>query len=158
MTQLGPAQVGQFLCWQGDELVRIWRLARASARPEVFPGLLDGAVAAFFERAGELLQGGAAPEEVWRGLGGLVRWPPAVAPAELEVEWGVVEEVLAATCDSVNAAPEVRAWLVAAAGACRGGMAHLREPGAAPAGVVAAVVFSSVAPPPSRHGGEDTLS
>ncbi|GEJ56692.1 hypothetical protein [Anaeromyxobacter diazotrophicus] len=158
MTQLGPAQVALFLAQQGEELVRIWRLARATARPEVFPGLLDGVVAEFFARAGELLARGAPAAEVWRGLGGVVRWPTTVDAAELDAEWVLVEQVLAATCESVNAAPEVSGWLLDAVGGCRLGLRELWKPGAAPEAIVTALVFSSVAPPPSRHGEDDTVS
>lgn len=158
VTWLGPAQVGLFLEQQSEELLRIWRLARAAARSDVFPGLIDGVVGDFFARAGALLAGGAAPEEVWRELAGLVRWPLGVAPGELELEWGLVEEVLAATTESVNAAPEVSTWLSLAIAACRAGTPQLPFRGAAPEAVVTAIVFSSVAPPAPRHGEEETLS
>jgi hypothetical protein len=158
VTRLGPGHVGLFLEQQGEELVRIWRLARATERPDVFPGLVDGILADFFVRSGELLATGAPPEEAWRGLAGLVRWPTSVAPAELDAEWVLVEEVLAATCESVNAAPEVSAWLAQAVAACRAGTPRLTARGEGPRAVVTALVFSSVEPPPSRHGEEETVS
>lgn len=158
MTRMGPAQVALFLAQQGEELVRIWRLARATARPEVFPGLLDGVAAEFFARSGELLARGAPAEEVWRGLAGVVRWPTTIPADELDAEWVLVEQVLTATCESVNAAPEVAGWLLDAVGHCRLGVRQLWEPGAAPEPIVAALVFSSVAPPPARHGTDDTVS
>jgi len=158
VTRLGPEQVALFLSQQGDELVRIWRLARATERPDVFPGLVDGVVAAFFARASELLAAGAKPEEVWSGLGGFVRWPLSIPPDELDAEWLVVEQVLTATCESVNAAPEVSRWLHDAVDACRFGTKRLWEPGEAPEAIVTALVFSSVAPPEPRHGEEETAS
>ena len=69
---LGPEKVGFFVRQHRDELTRIWRMARAEARPEVFPGLLDDVVGSFFETCADLLSRGAAPEEVWAGVAGLV--------------------------------------------------------------------------------------
>ncbi len=149
MTRLGPAKVGPFLRQQSEELMRIWRLARASERPDVFPGLLDDVVGRFFEHAGDLLVSGAAPESVWSELIGLVRWPPPLAPGELTQEWAVLMEVLSAACESVNADPAVSAWLTRAVAACEAGTAALgggRD--RAPAGIVTAVVFSPI---DSRH-------
>jgi len=144
VTQLGPQQVGQFLRQQGEELTRIWRVARASERPQVSFGLIDALVLPFFDRAGELLAAGAAPEEVWAGLSGLVRWPPKLLPMEHTREWALVLEVLGAACESVNAAPAVLTWLTRAVEVCRDGVASLRgegSPEVAP-GVVPVLVFS----------------
>ena len=157
MTRLGPAKVGHFLRQQSEELTRIWRLARATARPTVFPGLLDGVVQPFFERAGELLPAGAAPEDIWQGLVGVVRRAPAIGPGELTQEWAVLVEVLAAACESVNAEPAVAEWLTGAAAAGEAGTTKLVEGrGAAPPGVVTAVVFSSVTPRQPRAETEET--
>jgi hypothetical protein len=146
-VSLASEKVGLFLQSQADELARIWRLARAGARPDVFPGLIDGLVAAFFLRAGELVATGAPPEAVWRGLIGLVRWPPSLAPAELSEEWSLMAEVVGAACESVNAAPEAVAWLARAAAAAEAGTAALAGGhGATPEGIVTAIVFSSVSP------------
>ncbi len=149
MTRLGPAKVGLFLRQQSEELTRIWRLARASERPDVFPGLLDDVVARLFDRLGHLLVNGSAPETTWSGLVGLVRWPPPLAPGELTREWAVLMEVLSAACESVNADPAVERWLTRAVGICEAGTTALgggRDKG--PAGVVIALVFSSLDP---RH-------
>ena len=143
MTRLGPAKVGPFLRQQSEELTRIWRVARASERPDVFPGLLDDVVVRFFDHLGELLVNGGAPDDAWSGLFGLVRWPPPLAPGELAQEWAVLMEVLSAACESVNADPAVVVWLTRAVGACEAGTTALgggRDKG--PAGVVTAVVFS----------------
>jgi hypothetical protein len=152
VTRLGPEQVGHFLLQQDEELTRIWRVARASERPEVAPGLIDGLVLPFFERAGELLASGADPEAVWAGLSGLVRWAPALAPGELTREWELVIEVLRAACESVNAAPVVRTWLARAVAVCQEGSAALRAGAAAPDGIVTALLFAGY----EAVGREDT--
>ncbi len=144
---LSPDKVGLFLRSQAEELERIWRDARAASRPDVFPGLIDGLVAPFFLRAGELLGSGAAPEEVWQGLVGIVRWAPALEPDELKEEWALLVEVLVAACESVNASRDAADWLARAASSAAAGTAALvRRHGKAPEGVVTAVVFSSVSP------------
>ncbi len=144
MTRLGPEQVGSFLRQQGEELTRIWRGARASERPKVAFGLIDALVLPFFDGAGEQLASGAAPEAVWAGLSGLVRWPPQLAQAELALEWALVLEVLVAACESVNAAPEVLEWLSRAVEVCREGTVGLRgkAPVDAASGVVPVLVFA----------------
>ncbi len=157
MTRLAPAKVGLFLHQQADELTRIWRLARATARPTVFPGLIDGLVQPFFERAGELLRGEAPPESVWQGLAGLVRWAPAIAPGEMTQEWAVLVEVLAAACESVNADPAVADWLARAASAGEAGTAALAGgKGTAPSGILTTIVFSSLTPRQPRAETEET--
>ncbi len=149
MTRLGPGKVGLFLSQQAEELTRIWRLARAAERPDVFPGLLDDVVSRFFARTAELLSESAAPEDLWRGLSGLVRWPPPLAPGELTQEWSILMEVLSAACESVNADPSVSAWLARAVAACEVGTSALvGGRGKGPAGIVTALVFSPLEP---RH-------
>lgn len=149
MTRLGPGKVGLFLQQQSEELTRIWRMARASERPEVFPGLLDDVVGRFFARAADLLAGSAAPDELWRGLRGVVRWPPPIAPGELTEEWAILLEVLSAACESVNADPSVSTWLTRAVAACEVGTTALAGGrGKAPEGIVTALVFSPIEP---RH-------
>jgi hypothetical protein len=149
MTQLPADQVGRFLRYQAPELTRIWRLARAQARHDVFPGLVDGLVEAFFDRAGELLGDGAAPDEVWEGLVGVVRWPPTLAADELPQEWAILADVLAAACESVNAEPEVGAWLTRAVAAAESGTLGLAGgTGRRPPGIFTTVVFSTMAPRP----------
>ena len=147
MTRLPRDRVGAFLQQQAEELTRIWRLARADARRDVFPGLLDDLVQAFFSRAGAELAAGTPPEAVWRGLAGVVRWPPSVAPSEHTEEWALMLEVLRAACESVNAAPDAAAWLAQAAAAAEAGTAALGgERAATPEGIVVAVVFSTAQP------------
>jgi hypothetical protein len=144
---LAPDKVATFLASQAEELTRIWRLARAAARPEVFPGLIDALVMPFFLRASELLPAGAAPEEVWAGMAGVLRWAPAVKLVELTNEWEVLVEVVNAACESVNAGVDAEAWLTRAVDAAEAGaVAIARGERAPPTGVVAVLVFSSVAP------------
>ncbi len=158
MTRPGTASVGAFVGHKRDELTRIWRAARASARPETFPGLLDGVVPSFFDACADRLAREAPPEEVWAGLCGLVRWPPPLAAAEVNREWTLLAEVIGAVCESLNCRAEVARWLERAASACRDGMAAVAQRGAAaPAGLVLCVVHSPLAPrrvPPSRHGAD----
>jgi hypothetical protein len=153
VTRLGPGKVGLFLRQQAEELTRIWRMARASERPDVFPGLLDDVVGRFFDLSAELLERGAAPEELWPGLNGLVRWPPPLAPSELSQEWAILMEVISAACESVNADPAVASWLTRAVSACEVGTSALgggRAKG--PAGIVTALVFSPLEP---RHNRDE---
>jgi hypothetical protein len=145
-------QVGAFLRHQAEELTRIWRLARHQGRKDVFPGCLDGVMGNFFSRLGALLESGAPPESAWLTLEGTMRWPPGIAPAELTGEWDGAREVLEAACESVNAAPEVMQWLVAAIDAAKAGTEQLdagRSPGC-PENVVTLLVLGSYAPSPRR--------
>jgi hypothetical protein len=144
VTRLGAEQVGSFLRQQGEELTRIWRVARASERPTVAFGLIDALVLPFFDGAGEQLASGAAPDAVWAGLSGLVRWPQELAQDELGQEWALVQEVLVAACESVNAAPQVLEWLTRAVEVCRESTAGLRgeAPVNATSGVVPVLVFA----------------
>jgi hypothetical protein len=153
---LGPEKVGFFVRQHRDELTRIWRMARAEARPEVFPGLLDDVVGSFFETCAALLSRGAAPEEVWAGVAGLVRWQPELAPRELDAEWEVAADVLAAACESVNGERTVSAWLERAASACQAGTAALlEERRQVPAGIVTTFVYSPITPRRGEPGRTD---
>ncbi len=152
MSRLGPKGVGAFLLQQEGELTRIWRMARAAARPEVFPGLLDGVVGPFFARAGEELARGGAPGAVWEGLAGVVRWAITRGEEELREEWVVVREVVGAACEAVNADPAVQAWLGEASARCQQGALALCQGGTHPPGLVPAVVFSSLVPRPAARG------
>jgi hypothetical protein len=150
VTRLGPGKVGLFLRQQAEELTRIWRMARASERPEVFPGLLDDLIGRFFDEAADLLARDAAPEDLWLGLRGLVRWPPPLAPSELTQEWAILMEVISAACESVNADPSVSSWLTRAVAACEVGTSALGGRAKGPAGIVTAIVFSPLEPRHSR--------
>lgn len=142
MTRLGPESVGAFLRQQAEELTRIWRVAHASEGPPVTPALIDGVVTSFFEGAGDLLAAGELPEAVWGAITGVVRWAPPLVPDELVREWGLVREVIAAACDSVNAAPAVAEWLERAVTVCEAETARLRAGARSEApGVVTALFF-----------------
>jgi hypothetical protein len=82
-----------------------------------------------------------------------------LAPAELEQEWSILADVLTAVCESDNAAPEATAWLARAVAAARTGTVALAGGhGAAPKGVVTALVFSSLVPKqPVTERLEDTV-
>jgi hypothetical protein len=123
----GRAQSGRAIEQSADELVRIWRLARAAARREVFPGLLDGLMGSLFARAGRLLAEGGAPEDVWPGLVGAVRWPVRLGAPELTREWAVASQVLTAACRSFGAEPETARWLVRALAEAERGTSALRD-------------------------------
>jgi len=124
---LGSAQSGRSVEQAAEELLRIWRLARASARREVFPGLLDGVMGAFFARCGRLLAEGEPPERVWPGIVGVVRWAPQLGKEELTGEWAVAMEVLTAACESFGTEPAAAEWLARALALAEKGTASLRD-------------------------------
>ena len=124
---LGAAQSGRVIEQSAEELLRIWRLARASNRREVFPGLLDGVMGAFFARCGRLLAEGDPPEQVWPGLVGVVRWAPRLGKGELTGEWAVAMEVLTAACESFGTEPAVAEWLARALALAEKGTASLYD-------------------------------
>jgi hypothetical protein len=128
----GRAQSGRAIEQSADELVRIWRLARAASRREVFPGLLDGLMGSLFARAGRLLAEGGAPEEVWPGLEGVVRWPMPQGAPELTSEWALASQVLTAACKSFGAEPETARWLARALAEAERGTSVLRDPRPSP--------------------------
>lgn len=153
---LGGVPSGRAIEQSAEELLRIWRLARATARREIFPGLLDGVMGAFFARCGQLLAEGRAPEQVWPGLVGIVRWPPDQGAGELTGEWAIAMEVLTAACESFGADAKVAGWLAGAVGAAEKGTAAIREPGARsprPEGIVVLAVHGVLGP--QRRGPRD---
>jgi hypothetical protein len=146
---LGLVASGKAIAQSADELARIWRLARTPARPDVFPGLLDGIMQAFFARSGQLMSAGRPPEEVWHGLSGLVRWSPALGAKELTQEWAVAMEVLTAACESLSAEPDVAQWLARAVARAEKGTAALRDEKPSddpPTGIVTGLVFGDLRP------------
>jgi len=153
VKRLDVGGLGKLLVDQAEELTRLWRLARASARPLVFPGLLDGVMRAFFERAGRLLSQGAPPEEVWSGLAGAVRWRPGTPADEHTQEWAVAMEVLSAACEAVNAELEAAGWLARAVSAAERGTAALLGRESRPAGILPVLLLSTS---PERRRETDT--
>jgi hypothetical protein len=147
---LGIVESGKAIEQASEELLRIWRLARASARREVFPGLLDGVLGDFFLRSGRLLATGGGPEDVWKGLHGIVRWAPALGAAELTNEWAIAMEVLAAACESFDADPATAEWLARAVAEAERGTSALLGAGdrAAPSpGILTLFAFGDLHPP-----------
>jgi len=156
---LGAAQSGRAIEQSAEELLRVWRLARASARREVFPGLLDGVMGAFFARCGRLLAEGGKPEEVWPGLVGLVRWAPSLGAKELTTEWAIAMEVLTAVCESFGAGNAPAEWLARALALAEKGTASLRDERPDPPrpdGIVTLLVLGHLAIPRRvARGGDD---
>jgi hypothetical protein len=146
---LGPVPSGRAIEQSAEEILRIWRLARASGRREIFPGLLDGIMGAFFARCGRLLAESGEPEDVWPGLVGVVRWSPRHGARELTGEWAIAMEVLTAACESFQAQPEVGGWLARAVAAAEKGTALLAERRKGPPlpdGVVVLVAYGELGP------------
>lgn len=112
------AAVGHALAASADEALRLWRAARRHARPNVFPGLLDGLVGGFAPAVGETLARRQPPEAAWAALGGVVRLPHSGVAEELEAEWALAGEVASAIADAVKAGPEARHQAIAAARYC----------------------------------------
>jgi hypothetical protein len=107
--------MGEVLSVQADEILRIWRLARHSMRPETLPGLSDGVLQSFFASLGGLLSSGAEPSRVVGHLRGTLRVPPGTGEIAVHDEWEDVRQVLRATCQSLGALPQVGDWLDEAA-------------------------------------------
>lgn len=147
----GPRAAGRILAQSADELTRIWRLARASSRRQVFPGLLDGAMTSFLREAGRILADGGAPEEVWPAVSGTLRLSDALGAAELTAEWAVAMEVLAAVCESFASDPAVASWLARAVAEAEKDTTALAagQPARRPAGLLVVRALGPM-PPPKR--------
>src|SRR5512136_222746 len=153
---LGIVESGRAIEQASEELLRIWRLARASARREVFPGLLDGVHGDNFARSGRLLADGGCPKDVWKGLCGIVRWAPALGAAELTNEWAIAMEVLAAACESFDSDSATAEWLArAVAEAERGTSALLNSQDRAAPPPEILTLFTSGPPHPPGGAGRD---
>lgn len=143
---LAGRRAGDAIAASAGELVRLWRAARAQARPKVFPGLLDGLVEDLFARLGEALAQGQDPALLWPGLAGLVRLDPHAperSRAELEAEWDVAHGVLRAACDALDAEDDVREWIARAVVLARSAARTLER--GRPPGVVIAWALSGLA-------------
>lgn len=135
-------QSGKAIEAGAEELLRIWRLARAAAKRELAPGLLDDVMGAFIARAGKLLQENAAPDEVWNGLSGVVRVSPKKGAPALTEEWAIAMEVLAAACEALEADATVGDWLARAVARAEQGTTALAGGGAAEHGIVPVYVYT----------------
>ncbi len=147
---------GRILEQSAETLLRIWRLARAASRRQVFPGLLDGIMGEFLATSGRILSAGGAPEDVWRQVTGLVRWAPENADREITHEWAIAMEVLTAACESFDAEAAVGGWLARAVAEAERGTTALRDPThEAPQGVVTILLFGDLRPPKRMAGDGD---
>ncbi len=141
------ADSGKILEQSAETLLRIWRLARAASRRQVFPGLLDGVMRAFLTTSGQVMSAGGAPEGIWPQLTGLVRWAPENAGEEITHEWAIAMEVLTAACESFDAEPAVGSWLARAVAEAEKGTVALRDrTRVAPPGVVTILLFGDLRP------------
>jgi hypothetical protein len=145
---LDARRAAEALMAAGPDLVRVWRSARAAERPGIFPGFLDALVEPFLAVAAEALADGRHPALLWSGLAGVVRVDardPARTRSELDVEWALLEHVLHAACQALDADADVRDWIARAVAIARGGARRLPEREGAP-GILTVRVFSGIAP------------
>jgi hypothetical protein len=129
---LDARRAGDALSASAADLARAWRASRLAARPERFPGVLDGVVEAFFALAGETLADGRDPALVWPALAGVVRIDardPRRTRADLDAEWDLAEEVLHAACSALGAGDAAREWISRAIVLARTGARSLARGG-----------------------------
>lgn len=145
-TDEAARRAGDALAHSAPDLARVWRAGRAAARPEAFPGLLDGVVESFLQIAGELLAEDREPALVWPATVGVVRLPrdAELSRAELDAEWDLVEEVLAAALQALRADGLAMDWVRRAVFIARTGSRNLGRPGGPP-GVLAVSLYSDAA-------------
>lgn len=139
-------RAGDALAASAADLARVWRAGRAAARTGAFPGLLDGVVESFLQVAGELLSGGRDPALAWPAVHGVVRLPRDARRAreELDAEWDLVEEVLGAALQALQAGDAAIEWTRRAVVIARAGTRALgHSPG--PAGVLPIALLSDPA-------------
>jgi len=143
---LDRRRAGDALAASSEDLARVWRAGRASARPAAFPGLLDGVVDSFLLQAGDALANGRDPALVWPATEGVVRLAvrdPVRTMAELDAEWDLVQEVLVAALRALDAGEDSVQWAIRAIVLARTGTRALRAGG--PAGVLAVILHSDPA-------------
>ncbi len=151
---LGAAQTAAAIRAASAELARIWRQARLQARAGVFPGLIEGVVPDFLDRAAAALETGADPATVWAATTGAVRVDPRErrrSAAEIEAEWTIFGAVLDAVCEALSTDAAVRERLAAAVASARAGAADIAE-GRGPNGVVVALALSGTGPARRMEG------
>jgi hypothetical protein len=106
-------RAGDALAASSEDLARVWRAGRASARPAAFPGLIDGVIDSYLLQAGDALANGRDPALVWPATEGVVRLDvrdPRRTSAELDAEWDLVEEVLLAALGALDAGEDSLEW------------------------------------------------
>ena len=134
---LGRRRAGDAISASADELARVWRSGRATARPAAFPGLLDGLVESFLFAAGDGIANGRDPALAWPATEGVVRVDardPEVTRAELDAEWDLVEEVLVAALHALEVDDEALEWAARAVVIGRAGTRALE--GGGPPGIL----------------------
>jgi hypothetical protein len=135
---LDSRRVGDAIAAGAADLAGIWRATRREMRPEVFPGVVDGILVDFLTRAGEALAAGRDPALVWPETTGVVRVDPKApfrSVDEIEAEWDLVAEVLAASCEALRADTAAAEWLSRAILFARAGARNVQER-AAPRGIL----------------------
>jgi hypothetical protein len=123
-----------------------------AARPERFPGLLDGLIEPFFTLAGEALAEGRDPALVWPGVVGVVRLDarePRRTRADLDAEWDLAEEVLQAACGALAAGDAAREWVSRAIVIARTGARSLTRAG--PRGILTVRLHGATGVRPRRR-------
>jgi hypothetical protein len=144
---LDPRRTGDAIAAAAADLARVWRAARAAARPGFFPGLLDGLVEPFLAAAGEALADGRHAALVWPSVAGVVRLQAGdlgATAAELEAEWDLAEQVLHDACKALDAGEGAREWVSRAIAIARTGTRTLAR-GDAPDAVLVVWVHSAPA-------------
>jgi len=143
---LDRRRAGDAISASSEDLARVWRAGRASARPAAFPGLLDGVVDDYLLQAGDALANGRDPALVWPATEGVVRLDirdPVRTVEELEAEWDLVEEVLVAALRALDADEESVQWARRAVVLARAATRSLRSSG--PPGVLPVLLHSDPA-------------
>ena len=141
---LDAHRAGEALSASAGELARIWRSARAGARPDLFPGYLDGLIEPFVALAGEGLAAGRDPALLWPAAEGVVRVDgrdERRTLRELDAEWDLAEEVLHAACQTLDAGGAAREWISRAIVIARTGSRTLTD-GSGPSGVLTVRMLS----------------
>jgi len=135
---LSTPQAGVALASASEEALRLWRSACRAERRTAFRALMDDLVEPFARRVGETLAAGAPPEEVWPAIWGVARLPRNAAE-EIQREWALAGEVVAAIADALHAGPEAREHALAAAREASRRTLELVAASPAPPGPVLAV-------------------
>ena len=135
---LSLPQVGMALASASEEALRLWRAACRAERRTAFRGLMDDLVEPFARRVGEAIASGAPPEGIWGTIYGVARLPRN-AGEEIDREWALAGEVVAAIADALHAGPEARQYAVAAAREASRRTLELAAASPAPRGPVLAV-------------------
>lgn len=135
---LSLPQAGMALASASDEALRLWRSACRAERRTAFRGLMDDLVEPFARHVGEAIASGTPPEGIWGALHGVARLPPD-AREEIEREWALAGEVVAAIADALHAGPEARQHAVAAAREASRRTLEMAAASPAPRGPVLAV-------------------